>query len=180
MDVKKTLADEAVRIVTGARRAAYGRPEQNFERIARLWNAHMLNTQRDGNLTAVDVATFCRLIKEARLAETPDHRDSFVDILGYTLCQAEIALTEAVIAPSIVPHAEITKSWADAALADNPPPWKRAKVGDMVLLTGSTLLYRVHAVDEGSEKRLQVVNDDCCASFTWVDNNDVLSVEYAA
>jgi hypothetical protein len=92
MEIKQTLAEEAVRIVNGARRSAYGRPEQNFERIARLWNAHMLNTQRDGNLTAVDVATFCRLIKEARLAETPDHRDSFVDILGYTLCQAEIAL----------------------------------------------------------------------------------------
>jgi hypothetical protein len=130
MDIKEALAAEAVKIVTGARRAAYGRPEQNFERIARLWNAHLLNTGRAGDLTAIDVATFCRLIKEARLAETPDHRDSFVDILGYTLCQAELALP-AVQSPPLVPSGDatqdaispswadaISQSWADAANAD--------------------------------------------------------------
>src|SRR4051812_48079626 len=101
-DVKTSIGEEAIRIVSGARRSAYGKPEDNFERIARLWNVHLHNTNRllvnagfPGQtmaLTAIDVATFCRFIKEARLAETPDHRDSFVDILGYAMCQAELAL----------------------------------------------------------------------------------------
>jgi hypothetical protein len=89
-DVKAAIADEAKRIVTGARRSAYGKPEQNFERIARFWTGYMLNTGRDVEITAADVSPLMRLMKEARLCETPDHRDSFVDLVGYTLTGAEI------------------------------------------------------------------------------------------
>jgi hypothetical protein len=31
-----------------------------------------------------------RLMKEARLCETPDHLDSHVDLVGYTLTGAEV------------------------------------------------------------------------------------------
>jgi hypothetical protein len=89
-DVKATIADEAKRIVTGARRSAYGKPEDNFERIARFWQAYFENTGRDVEITAADVSPLMRLMKEARLCETPDHRDSFVDLVGYTLTGAEI------------------------------------------------------------------------------------------
>lgn len=96
-DIKTDIANEAVRIVTGARRSAYGRPENNFRRIARLWNSHLRNVgiiaDEPGALQMCprDVAAFMRLMKEARLAETPDHRDSFVDLVGYALCGAEVA-----------------------------------------------------------------------------------------
>jgi hypothetical protein len=90
-DVKVAIADEAKRIVSGARRAAYGKPEDNFERIARFWRSYFENTGRaDANVTAADVSPLMRLMKEARLCETPDHRDSFVDLVGYTLTGAEI------------------------------------------------------------------------------------------
>lgn len=89
-DVKTAIADEAVAIVGGARRSAYGRPEDNFERIARFWKAYFENTGRPVDLTAADVSPMMRLMKEARLCETPDHRDSFVDLVGYTLTGAEI------------------------------------------------------------------------------------------
>ena len=90
-DVKAVLADEAKAIVTGARRSAYGAPEDNFERIARFWQAYFENTGRGAvNITAADVSPLMRLMKEARLCETPDHRDSFVDLIGYTLTGAEI------------------------------------------------------------------------------------------
>lgn len=90
-DVKANIADEAKRIVSGARRAAYGKPEQNFERIARFWQAYFENTGRtEAAVTAADVSPLMRLMKEARLCETPDHRDSYVDIVGYTLTGAEI------------------------------------------------------------------------------------------
>jgi hypothetical protein len=89
-DVKATIADEAKNIVNGARRNAYGRPEANFARIARFWKAYFDNTGRPIDLTAADVSPLMRLMKEARLCETPDHRDSFVDLVGYTLTGAEI------------------------------------------------------------------------------------------
>lgn len=89
-DVKTAIADEAKRIVTGARRSAYGKPEDNFARIARFWDAYFVNTGRDARVTAADVSPLMRLMKEARLCETPDHRDSFVDMVGYTLTGAEV------------------------------------------------------------------------------------------
>jgi len=89
-DIKTTIADEAKRIVSGARRSAYGKPEQNFERIARFWDAYFKNTGRDISITAADVSPLMRLMKEARLCETPAHYDSHVDLAGYTLTGAEV------------------------------------------------------------------------------------------
>lgn len=89
-DVKASIADEAKRIVSGARRSAYGTPEDNFLRIARFWTGYMQNTGRDIVVSAADVSPMMRLMKEARLCETPDHRDSFVDLVGYALTGAEV------------------------------------------------------------------------------------------
>ena len=91
-DVKADVIAEAQRIVTGARRAAYGPPENNFRRISDLWNAHLINTGRPAVFQPRDVAAFMILMKMARLAETPDHRDSIVDIIGYAACYAEMVL----------------------------------------------------------------------------------------
>lgn len=88
--IKSYIADEAKRIVDGSRRAAYGTPEQNFERIARFWTAYFQNTGRDVTVTAQDVSPMMRLMKEARLCETPDHLDSHVDLVGYTLTGADV------------------------------------------------------------------------------------------
>ena len=104
-DIKAAIADEAKRIVSGERRKAYGTPERNFDRIALFWSAYKnLVLERDlqrpltpdeelaAVFTAKDVAAMMRLMKEARLIETPNHRDSYVDLVGYALCGAEIAL----------------------------------------------------------------------------------------
>ena len=93
IDHKQAVIEEALRIVTGARRAAYGKPEANFLRIVRLWNAHRENTGRPADMTVLDVPMFMDLMKTARLAETPNHRDSIVDKVGYTACYAELALS---------------------------------------------------------------------------------------
>ena len=90
-DVKVMIADEAKNIVSGARRSAYGTPEQNFDRIARFWQAYFENTGRaDVKISAADISPLMRLMKEARICETPDHRDSYVDLVGYTLTGAEV------------------------------------------------------------------------------------------
>lgn len=81
---KKSILDEASEIVSGARRKAYGRPENNFARIAALWNAY-LNGKPNGPLpiTNEDTALMMILVKVARLIESPNHRDSMVDLAGY-------------------------------------------------------------------------------------------------
>lgn len=90
-DIKARIADEAKRIVSGARRSSYGTPEDNFERIARFWQAYFENTGRpEARVTAADVSPLMRLMKEARLCETPGHYDSHVDLVGYTLTGAEV------------------------------------------------------------------------------------------
>ena len=91
-DIRNTsIADEAVAIVSGARRSAYGHPENNFERIARFWQAYFENTGRaEAKITAADISPMMRLLKEARLCDNPTHRDSFVDLIGYALTGAEV------------------------------------------------------------------------------------------
>jgi hypothetical protein len=98
-DVKARIAAEAARIVTGERRGAYGSPENNFERIARFWTAHLANRYGDDKkfhlgppkLDGTDVALMMVLLKAARLANQPDHRDSWVDISGYAACGGSIS-----------------------------------------------------------------------------------------
>lgn len=113
-DIKQRLLEQAGNIVNGARRAAYGTPEDNFERIARFWQAYFDNTGRDVTISAADVSPLMRLMKEARLCESPDHEDSFVDIIGYALTGAEINLP----APE---EPEPAKLWFDGTLHLSAP-----------------------------------------------------------
>lgn len=88
------LAGEAVT----ARQTKYGSPEDNFNRIARRWNAHLVNLNITDDvcvLTAADVAIMMADVKLARLANDPTHADSWVDIAGYGACGAEVSAAEA-------------------------------------------------------------------------------------
>lgn len=75
----------------------YGAPEQNFERIAALWNAHIGNVHDDpcnGDetyYTVDDVAIMLALVKIARLEADPSHADSWIDLAGYAGCGAEVS-----------------------------------------------------------------------------------------
>jgi hypothetical protein len=77
-----SVLQTALDLVRGARQQKYGHPLDNHERIARLWNAR-LHEKLAGPLTPEDVTACMRLVKEARLIETPGHEDSLVDIAGY-------------------------------------------------------------------------------------------------
>lgn len=83
----RDLLEEAIETVA-ARGKPYGGVENNFERIARLWTAHLDNRFAHAmiGLTPKDVAIMMVLLKTARLANDPDHRDSWVDIAGYAAC----------------------------------------------------------------------------------------------
>lgn len=83
-----TVMQEAQELVFGARAAAYGHPKENFERICALWNAYLAGKPSEWydngcQIDAKDHAIMMILVKIARLQQTPDHRDSLVDICGY-------------------------------------------------------------------------------------------------
>jgi hypothetical protein len=83
--IRQSVMIEAEGLVNGARAAAYGHPMENFTRIIALWQAYLDNREggRMAPLTCQDHAIMMVAVKIARLMETPEHRDSAVDICGY-------------------------------------------------------------------------------------------------
>lgn len=76
---------------TADRGLNYGKPEDNFERIAAYWRAHIKNRfGTDVPLDAASVAIMCILLKTARLDNQPNHLDSWTDTAGYAACGANI------------------------------------------------------------------------------------------
>ena len=83
------LLEEATRITSHDRNAAYGNPEDNFQNIANFWNTYLTTLPGQGNilpLTSQDIAHLMILMKIARLNTNASHRDSLVDIAGYAAC----------------------------------------------------------------------------------------------
>lgn len=75
-----TMIDEAKEIVDGKRQEDYGNISDSFLRIAGLWSAYTGFT-----LDKYDVAKMMMLLKISR-AKHGNHRDSYVDIVGYVEC----------------------------------------------------------------------------------------------
>lgn len=77
-----SILKEANTIIYGDREKTYGHPSKNLQTIATMWNAYMLG-KLEREITPQDVAAMMVLLKTARLANNPTHRDSLVDICGY-------------------------------------------------------------------------------------------------
>ena len=85
------VLEEAKDLIYGQRADDYGDAQSNFQRMADLVNP--IIKKADGNLTATDMALVMIQVKIARLQESPDHEDSWVDIAGYAALGAQIAIT---------------------------------------------------------------------------------------
>jgi hypothetical protein len=88
---RSSVLTEANRIVNGARADQYGGPENSFSKIASLWTAYLSSMDEEVNISPSDVACMMTLLKIARLYNSPDHQDSWVDVAGYAACGAEVA-----------------------------------------------------------------------------------------
>jgi hypothetical protein len=74
---------EANAVIYGDREKTYGHPAKNLKTIAVMWNAY-LNAKIGGDdVSSKDVAAMMMLVKVARFANDPSHRDNLVDICGY-------------------------------------------------------------------------------------------------
>lgn len=80
------VLDTAKNIVSGDRHQDYGDAAENFYRIAAGWQV-ILGT----DVTLTEVALCMDWVKTARLIQSPDHADSWVDKAGYSALGAEVA-----------------------------------------------------------------------------------------
>lgn len=87
--LRVTILDEAANLIVGQRNKDYGDPVENHQHIADIANAITGHA-----LSARDVALILSAVKLARLAKSPDHRDSYVDLCGYTGIAYECAVAE--------------------------------------------------------------------------------------
>ena len=84
------MAKEAI---NGPREESYGDALISFDRTAGLMSA--AGFRRDGEkILPSDVAIIMALVKIARLAASPGHEDSWIDLAGYAALGAEIAEIE--------------------------------------------------------------------------------------
>lgn len=95
------ILQKATEIIGGEREDTYGGPEDSFKLIADLWTTYInVCPYTDDSevpeydvkieLTGEDVAIMMAMLKMARLAQAPDHKDSWVDLAGYAACGGEI------------------------------------------------------------------------------------------
>ena len=91
---RTTILNDALK-ATKDRGEDYGKPSENFERIATLWEAYT-----GKKYTVADVGLMMMLVKISRLMESPTHEDSWVDLAGYSAVTAEaIAYTSDIPLP---------------------------------------------------------------------------------
>lgn len=82
-----SLLEQADQLINGQRQNDYGDKLQNFSQIAMGWQAMLATKLRpDAEITPEDVALCMIQVKLARLAESPDHKDSILDVAGYAGC----------------------------------------------------------------------------------------------
>lgn len=79
------VGDEAAGLIRGPRAKFYGHPKYNLKAIGDAWEAYLSTKhKRHVEVTAHDVCMMMVLLKAMRAAQGY-HRDSAVDVIGYTL-----------------------------------------------------------------------------------------------
>lgn len=81
------ILDEAATIISGDREQTYGHPDANLTVIAGMWSAYLSSP-----ITVNDVCVMMVLLKAARLKNSPEHRDSLVDLCGYAALMERVQI----------------------------------------------------------------------------------------
>lgn len=102
---------EANTLINGQREKDYGTKLQNFSQIAMLWQGTLATKLAPGQaITPEDVALCMIQVKIARLAKSPDHADSLLDVAGYAGCmsllQGERAAGKELLGATIDPRGQ--------------------------------------------------------------------------
>lgn len=83
---RREVLDTAAELIDGQRADDYGDASESFARLSRIWSGIL-----GQEVTAAQVALCLAGLKLSRLAATPTHADSWVDLAGYAALGAEVA-----------------------------------------------------------------------------------------
>lgn len=86
-----TILQEAESLINGDRQQQYGGASESFTRIGELWGAYL-----GAPVSALDVANLMVLLKVSR-TKGKYHRDSYVDIAGYSALAERITAEDATL-----------------------------------------------------------------------------------
>ena len=87
----KPMLQLAQETISGDREQEYGNKLQNFAQIAMIWQGILApKLQETASIAPEDVALLMIAVKMARLAKSPDHFDSILDIAGYAGCYSHL------------------------------------------------------------------------------------------
>ena len=79
------ILDEAKRLIHTDRQKDYGHPLINHQRIAKLWSVIL-----EKEITPAQAALCMAMVKAARLVQTPNHEDSYIDGAAYFAIAGEL------------------------------------------------------------------------------------------
>jgi hypothetical protein len=83
------ILNEAIELINGERNSTYGDPLDDFLTTATFWQTYITRTieARGGlDIKPHDVAVMMNLLKTARISWSPEKRDHWADLAGYTGC----------------------------------------------------------------------------------------------
>ena len=83
---RDALLEEAGNLINHNREKDYGEASKNFQDIAAGWSLIL-----DRSVEPEDVALMMAWLKIARLFKSPDHRDSWIDLIGYAALGGELS-----------------------------------------------------------------------------------------
>jgi hypothetical protein len=86
------ILSTAAKLVSGDRDRTHGNKRDNFQNIARMWNAWLV-CRKDvtSELDENDVAAMMALLKLARTQSGLPNADDYVDLAGYAACMGELS-----------------------------------------------------------------------------------------
>lgn len=83
------ILTEASHLISNDRNTSYGDPVDDFQTTANFWQVYIMRTmlsRGELNLKPHDVAVMMNLLKIARISWSPEKRDHWTDLAGYTGC----------------------------------------------------------------------------------------------
>lgn len=91
---RSEILREADKIITADRNKTYGEPDEDFQRIAGMWNVLGFQAPDGEKMQGHHVALAMVALKLSRLTWSAGHRDSWMDVAGYAACGYETAQLE--------------------------------------------------------------------------------------
>lgn len=83
---REAILATAARLIADDRQRVYGTPDQNFGRIAQLWSVIL-----GRSISRAEVALCMDAVKTARLIQSPEDEDGWIDKCGYSAIGGELS-----------------------------------------------------------------------------------------